>query len=106
MRHHDKEIVARAEALSYHDWNTVIKHKELFLQLVEEAIENESDEPMIFFESLITLVEKELAEVPDTKKTSGDHNLTGIREFFSHDPIRDALEAHFPDLRFPTLDRK
>lgn len=101
MRHYDEKVVARAEELSYAEWNSLLKNRELFLRLVKEAIDNESDDPMAFFESLITLVEKELAE-----KTSGDHNLTGVQEFFSHDPIRDALEAHFPDLRFPTLDRK
>ena len=95
MRHHDKEIVARAEALSYHDWNTLIKHKELFLQLVEEAIKTESDEPMIFFESLITLVEKEL----------GKERRSAIQEFFSQEPMKDALSHLFPGLEVPSLKK-
>tara|TARA_B100000686_G_scaffold206664_1_gene213537 strand:- start:2571 stop:2858 length:288 start_codon:yes stop_codon:yes gene_type:complete len=95
MRHHDKEIVERAEAISYFEWNQLIKNRELFLKLVNQAIENESDEPMIFFESLITLVEKEL----------GKERRSAIQEFFSHDPIRDALEAHFPGLELTSLKK-
>ena len=95
MRHHDKEIVARAEAISYCDWNQLLKNRELFLKLVEEANKTESDEPMIFFESLITLVEKEL----------GKERRSAIQEFFSQEPMQDALSHLFPGLELPSLKK-